>query len=65
MSRSMYAGRGRAPKPSGAILAARFDGYPYLISRIGASPLRHIALVPPTGHASGSSPWPENRPRRR
>ena len=46
MSRSTPSGRKRAPKPSGAISTPRFDGYPYLISRIGTSPLRHIALVP-------------------
>ena len=31
---------------SGAIEPPRFDGYPYLINRIGRSALRHIALVP-------------------
>jgi hypothetical protein len=30
-----------------------FDGYPYLISRIGHTPLRHIALVP--------ADWPRER----
>lgn len=53
MSRSTNAGRGRAPKRAAAALSPRFDGYPYLISRIGRSPLRHITLVP--------ADWPRDR----
>lgn len=30
----------------GTVVLPVFDGYPYLISRIGHTPLRHIALVP-------------------
>ncbi len=45
--------RKHAPDPRTAILAPRFEGYPYLISRIGQSALRHIALVP--------ADWPRDR----
>ena len=40
-------------KPEGPILAPRFEGYPYLVSRIGRSAMRHIALLP--------QDWPRER----
>ncbi len=38
--------REHTPAPQRPILPPRFEGYPYLISRIGKSALRHIALLP-------------------
>ena len=52
MSTSTRAGRARAPLPR-AIEPARFDGYPYPISRIGRCALRHIAVLP--------ADWPRER----
>jgi hypothetical protein len=46
MFRFAHPQRERAPMPRGAIQPPRFEGYPYLISRIGKSALRHIALLP-------------------
>jgi len=48
MSRSTLAQRQRAPKPRRAQLTAPFDGYPYLVTRIGHSALRHFAVLPTT-----------------
>ena len=45
--------RPRAPRLGGAVLPPRFDGYPYLVSRVGRCALRHIALVP--------ADWPRER----
>jgi hypothetical protein len=42
----------RAGTPRGAI-PGPFDGYPYLVTRIGRAPLRHLALVP--------ADWPRER----
>lgn len=53
MFRFAHPERERAPMPRGAIQPPRFDGYPYLISRIGKSALRHIALLP--------ADWPRER----
>jgi len=33
-----------------------FDGYPYLVTRIGHSALRHVALLPADNLASGDRP---------
>lgn len=32
--------------PSAPADVERFDGFPYLVTRIGRTPLRHIALLP-------------------
>jgi hypothetical protein len=40
------AGRGHAPRRASVSAPARFDGYPYLVSRIGRCALRHIAVLP-------------------
>ena len=42
-----------APRARKAFLPPRFNGYPYLVSRIGRSALRHIVLVP--------ADWPRDR----
>ncbi len=42
-----------APGPHNAFLPPRFDGYPYLVSRIGRCALRHLVLVP--------ADWPRDR----
>ena len=47
MSRSPSARRERAPRPH-AVLAESFDGYPYLVTRIGHSAMRHLAVLPAT-----------------
>jgi len=46
MSRSTVAQRDRAPRPRHAQLTPPFDGYPYLVTRIGHSALRHFAVLP-------------------
>jgi hypothetical protein len=46
MSRYTFPGGRRAPAPERGTPSSRFDGYPYLVSRIGQSALRHVALVP-------------------
>jgi len=43
---------GRARRPGGMIVPP-FDGYPYLITRIGRTALRHLAVVP--------ADWPRDR----
>lgn len=48
MSRSSLARRERTPRPRGAILTESFAGYPYLVTRIGHSALRHVAVLPTT-----------------
>ena len=53
MSRNDLPRRKPAPGPRNAFLPPRFDGYPYLVSRIGRSALRHIVLVP--------ADWPRDR----
>ena len=45
--------RKRPPEAGSTILPPLFEGYPYLVSRIGRSALRHIALVP--------ADWPRER----
>jgi hypothetical protein len=42
-----------APLLPGARLLPRFDGYPYMVSRIGKNAVRHIALLP--------TDWPRER----
>lgn len=48
-------GARRAPGPAEALAstAAPFDGYPYLVTRIGRTALRHLAVVP--------AGWPRGR----
>ncbi len=46
MAGSSSARRERAPKPHHALLTAPFDGYPYLVTRIGHSAMRHLAVLP-------------------
>ncbi len=53
MPRSTLARRERAPRPRGALLTEPFDGYPYLVTRIGHSALRHLAVLP--------TAWPPER----
>lgn len=53
MSPSTPRRRERVPMPAGQTLAPCFDGFPYLVSRIGRCALRHIALVP--------ADWPRER----
>jgi hypothetical protein len=61
MFRFAHPERERAPMPSGGIMPPRFEGYPYLVSRIGKSALRHIALLPADlnrpGSDGDSGPW--------
>lgn len=52
MSRHTARRRVRALRPV-AHVVPRFDGYPYLVSRIGQCALRHIALLP--------ADWPSER----
>jgi hypothetical protein len=42
-----------SPSPTGVQLPEPFDGYPYLVTRIGHSPLRHMAVLP--------TDWPRER----
>ena len=42
-----------ADRPAKAVLPEPFDGYPYLVTRIGHSALRHMAIVP--------ADWPRRR----
>ena len=53
MSNNDLLRRKPAHGPHNAFLTPRFNGYPYLVSRIGRSALRHIALLP--------ADWPRHR----
>ena len=52
MRRASTTPNGSAPNPTMGTVPA-FDGYPYLVTRIGNSALRHIAVLPAT--------WPRER----